>query len=437
MKSLLKKLNLNDYLLVILLIIPFFPLTPIPFIIGHTYYFELLLLIYGIINLLNGILKSGDLKKSIKNNIIHKTFLIFFIFVILNIVFSFFHALNLNSKWKIPSLKIHINILRGFIEFFIIFIFAGKNLKHASYFKVNRFLISLTTVLAANLLIPLVIMVFKVNIIKVISDPEYYLFFREAAGKQKINLPDGAYALFLLCWIYYLFFNRKKKIYIITGIVLTILGLLSIFITYSRIFLPAVIFLLFFQIILLMNKKARIYLIIILLILLMISSNVIKKRMLAKVKDYSSLSMGSGRLYLLGSVFRLIKNKKNLSYGIGLGNYFKKSRKFIIHQRFRGFTTPHNQFLTILIGSGILGYLLFFYFIVLLIFEGTKKIRNSNNRNKIFWVSNLSIILCFILMSLFADMIISFHPPMTHYLLFLWVFMSINASQDKLIVPHE
>lgn len=294
---------------------------------------------------------------------------------------------------------------------------------------IKKFIFLLFIALLINLLIPTLYLLLKTDIKSMFFNAHEYLLYRSFA----LILPDGAYGLFVIGFSSYLFYAYKNKYLRILFVFSLMAGIASIFLTFSRIFLPGFFVLLMFILIFILPKKVKIILtIFVILLFLFIGKHSIVDRLSDRVHQSDPLTLGSGRFVLINEVYNIFASDiKNLVYGIGTGNHFYYSFKFIKDPIWFNLSSPHNQLLTIFLETGLFGYLVFIYFIISLLYFNFKRIQNlKDQENKILYLSLTGIFISFLSMSLFADMIISYHPPMTHYLVFLWMIMGVLTASN-------
>ncbi|MDD5065534.1 MAG: O-antigen ligase family protein [bacterium] len=425
MRNILKNLNIHDYLIMLLLLIPFFPLSPIPFSIGHIYCHEIIVLSYSLGNLLLFLFNKEERKSIVRFNDIQKTGLMLLIFVLINFLFSFQLLKGMDQANFIKSIKVHINVLRGYGAFFMVFILFSHNVRKSTL-KTKGIITLLFTVFCINLLFFFILLLPHVELKKLILNTQYYLEFRNKSIDYKYNFPDGAYALFIMAFSHYLFCCYQKtyqRILLGFGFILSII---TIFATFSRIFLPGFFLLiLFFLIFLYPGKVKLVFLGLGAFFLSLGGFRIIWERLVHY--RFNITGIGSGRFVLVSSIFNIFAdNINNLLYGIGTGNYFYYTHSYVLNPIFVGYSTPHNQFLTVLTDTGLLGYFLFLFFLLSLIRQAWKNARSVLlPEMKTFYLGLMGLFLTFCSMSLFAEMIVSYHPPMNHYLVYLWMVLSL------------
>jgi len=426
MMSILKKLKIDDILILFLLLIIYLPYKQLNFFIGHIYLHEIIFGIYFFINLI--LLLKKDRFKEFKETINKekKIIIIFLFYILINFIFSLY-ILKYKTHY-LNNLKIHINVLRGYTEFLIILFFFSFNLEKG-WLGLKRYILLLIFLLTISLIYPTFFIFSKINIIKLFTVNRYYFELRNIAKVNHYIFPDGAYSIFILGFIPFALFNYKNKLlrfFLFFAIFFSIVG---IFVTFSRIFLPAFLFIAFWSIFY-FKKRTKIILLIIFIIFLSLSGKIIVERLISYRFDITWI--GSGRFHLLNAVNNIFAdNINNIFTGIGMGNFSEYSYHYIYSHIFQGFSGPHNQFFTILVDSGITGYFIFWFFIISIILKTIKNMKNDK-KNKIFYFSFLGVFLSWLITSLFADMIITYFPLMSHYLFLYWGLLSILISSDRL-----
>ena len=175
-------------------------------------------------------------------------------------------------------------------------------------------------------------------------------------------------------------FQKFKNFHKLYFILLTLFLLESIFITGERTSSIFFIFLIFILLINLISLKKAFTILVTLFIIISIfisNSKYLKLRVtdtINIVSEYNDSSYGR----LANSSFQLWN--ENLLFGVGLKNYRIECKKLIDpipNHRFQYCSShPHNTFLELLSETGIIGFILYFLFIIFFFFE------NKINKNK-------------------------------------------------------
>lgn len=124
MKNILKKINHHDLSIFLLLVIVFIPYKTITFYLGHIYWHEIILGIYFLTNIIFLSLNRKNFKNLFNLTQIQKLFFIFIIFYLINFIVSLFLLKDMEKLYLTDLIKVRIDILRGYCEFIIVFIFS-------------------------------------------------------------------------------------------------------------------------------------------------------------------------------------------------------------------------------------------------------------------------------------------------------------------------
>lgn len=136
----------------------------------------------------------------------------------------------------------------------------------------------------------------------------------------------------------------------------------------------------------------------------------------------SGVGPGSGRLYIWGKTWELVKDRPFLGYGLDTLTYSFPQNDPGIHENIGSFNTivdkPHNMYIGILYGSGIVAFVLFIALVLSILFRIITIIKDQNDIfAKVFFLA----LITFLIQAMFNDSLIGTSVVS-------WVFMGILLS---------
>lgn len=137
----------------------------------------------------------------------------------------------------------------------------------------------------------------------------------------------------------------------------------------------------------------------------------------------SGVGPGSGRLYIWGKTWELVKNRPFLGYGLDTLTYSFPQNDTGIHENIGSFNTivdkPHNIYIGILYGSGIVAFILFIVLVFSIFFRTLVAI--IKDQNPVLVNVLFVALLTFLIQAMFNDSLIGTS-------VISWVFMGILLS---------
>ncbi|KOP72112.1 O-antigen polymerase [Bacillus sp. FJAT-21945] len=137
----------------------------------------------------------------------------------------------------------------------------------------------------------------------------------------------------------------------------------------------------------------------------------------------SGVGPGSGRLFIWGETWELVKNRPFLGYGLDTLTYFFPQNNPGIHENIGSFNTiidkPHNIYIGILYGSGIVAFILFIVLVFSIFFRTLVTI--IKDQNPVLMNVLFVALLTFLIQAMFNDSLIGTS-------VISWVFMGILLS---------